>query len=223
MSIGSASDPSGLENLSALTDGELESSAVARAVGSYRDDAALRSTWHAYHIIGDVMRSEDLSSSAAHDASFMARLRERLADEPVILAPEPVVDPVVSQPSAVPQVVNAGRHSRWSWMAPSAVAAGFVLVTGALMVTRTPGPAGVDEPSMLARIGIGAGTQVVSTVAPVGTESALLPQAVGTDGKLIRDKRLDRYLSAHKQFAGSSALGVPSGFLRNAAAEATDR
>lgn len=223
MSIGSASDPSGLENLSALTDGELDSSAVARAVGSYRDAAAVRSTWHAYQLIGDVMRSEDLSSSAAHDASFLARLRERLADEPVVLAPEPVFEPAAPQPSEVPQVANVGRHSRWSWMAPSAVAAGFVLVTGALMVTRSPGPAGATEPSLLARIGIGATPQVVSTVAPAGTESALVPPVVGTDGKLIRDKRLDRYLSAHKQFAGSSALGVPSGFLRNAAVEATER
>lgn len=222
MSIGSASDPAGLENLSALTDGELDSSAVARAVGSYRDAAVVRSTWHAYQLIGDVMRSEDLSSSAAHDASFLTRLRERLADEPVVLAPEPAFEPV-AQPSEAAQVANAGRHSRWSWMAPSAVAAGFVLVTGALMVTRTPGPADTGEPSLLARIGIGATPQVVSTVAPAGTESALVPPVVGTDGKVIRDKRLDRYLNAHKQFAGSSALGVPSGFLRNAAAEATER
>lgn len=223
MSIGSASDPSALENLSALADGELDASAVARAVVSYRDDASVRSTWHAYQLVGDVMRSEDLSSAAAHDAAFLARLRERLANEPVILAPEPAVEPSALQPPEFPQIANAGRHSRWSWMAPSAVAAGFVLVTGALMVTRTPGPVGAEPPSLLARIGIGAAPQVVSTVAPAGTESALIPQAVGTDGKVIRDKRLDRYLSAHKQFAGSSALGVPSGFLRNAAAEATNR
>jgi sigma-E factor negative regulatory protein RseA len=40
---------------------------------------------------------------------------------------------------------------------------------------------------------------------------------------MIRDARLDRYLAAHKQFAGSSALGVPSGLLRNATAEVAGR
>ena len=42
------------------------------------------------------------------------------------------------------------------------------------------------------------------------------PVAVVADSKLIRDAQLDRYLAAHKQFAGTSALGVPSAFLRSA-------
>ena len=33
---------------------------------------------------------------------------------------------------------------------------------------------------------------------------------------MLRDARLERYLAAHKQFAGTSALGVPSAFLRSA-------
>jgi sigma-E factor negative regulatory protein RseA len=33
---------------------------------------------------------------------------------------------------------------------------------------------------------------------------------------MIRDVRLQQYLAAHKQFGGSTALGVPSGFLRSA-------
>ena len=53
--------------------------------------------------------------------------------------------------------------------------------------------------------------------------SASEPQVLIANGKQIRDARLDRYLAAHKQFAGSSALGVPSGFLRNATAIETDR
>jgi sigma-E factor negative regulatory protein RseA len=39
-------------------------------------------------------------------------------------------------------------------------------------------------------------------------------------GTVLRDARLDRYLAAHKQFAGSSALGVPSSFLRSATVDA---
>jgi sigma-E factor negative regulatory protein RseA len=48
-------------------------------------------------------------------------------------------------------------------------------------------------------------------------------QTVVADGKLIRDARLERYFAAHKQFGGSSALGVPSGFLRAATTQTPDR
>src|ERR1043165_4464573 len=88
MSNGSEGDASALESLSALSDGELDSSAVARACAAWRDDARLRSAWHAYQLIGDVLRSEDRACRPAHDARFMVALRSRLAAEPVVLAPE---------------------------------------------------------------------------------------------------------------------------------------
>ena len=53
-------------------------------------------------------------------------------------------------------------------------------------------------------------------VVPATNTVAAEPQALVANGKLIRDARLDSYLAAHKQFAGTSALGVPSGFLRSA-------
>jgi sigma-E factor negative regulatory protein RseA len=40
---------------------------------------------------------------------------------------------------------------------------------------------------------------------------------------MIRDAQLDRYLTAHKQFAGTSALGVPSAFLRSATLDTASR
>jgi sigma-E factor negative regulatory protein RseA len=40
---------------------------------------------------------------------------------------------------------------------------------------------------------------------------------------VIRDARLERYLAAHKQFSGSSALGVPSAFLRSSTLDADAR
>ena len=48
-------------------------------------------------------------------------------------------------------------------------------------------------------------------------------QFVVADGQLVRDSRLDRYLAAHKQFGGSSVLGVPSGFLRSATLQTPER
>lgn len=198
------------ERLSALVDGELEMHAVGEACTQWRHDEELRSTWHAYQLIGDALRSEDLTISAAHDESFLVALRARMADEPVILAPEPVVPVQVATDAELPQVraVGGERQGRWSWWAPTAVAAGFVAVAGAVLVTR--GPVSRGPEAVLA-----------SNPLPAQTLAPAAPSVV--NGKLIRDARLDRYLSAHKQFAGSSALGVPSAFLRDASAEAGGR
>jgi sigma-E factor negative regulatory protein RseA len=226
MSIGSEADPSALEKLSALVDGELDSIEAARACTAWRDDADARASWHTYQLIGDVLRSEDLSSSPSRDIAFLAALRSRLAVEPVVLAPKPLlevpVDPA-TQPHAAPLVANGTRSSRWSWIAPSTVAAGFVLVTGALLATRSPLPAGGGSAgSLFARIGFGGTStaQVANVPTLTAADASLEPQTVVLTGKMIRDTRVDRYLTAHQQFAGTSALGVPSGFLRNAAAEA---
>src|SRR5438105_5049674 len=115
MSIGSEGDPSTLEILSALTDGELESSELARVCTAWRDDAGMRSTWHAYQLIGDVLRSDDLALPAASDAAFLSKLRARLADEPTVLAPDTAppggaADAPVSWPVAA-RVASASRHS----------------------------------------------------------------------------------------------------------------
>ena len=56
-----------------------------------------------------------------------------------------------------------------------------------------------------------------------GVASGFDPQALVANAAVIRDAQLDRYLAAHTQFAGTSALGVPSGFLRNATLRDSDR
>src|SRR5436190_18793561 len=101
------------EQLSALADGEIDGSAAAAACGAWKTDAEMRRTWHTWHVIGDVLRSEDLASSAGRDQRFLVALRERLAAEPVVLAPEPL--------RAAPAI----RRSGGRWMLGSAVAAGF--------------------------------------------------------------------------------------------------
>ena len=197
----------GAEEISALIDGELGPDGVARACASWRSDARSRQTWHAYHLIGDVLRSDDLASRPARDADFLNRLRERLADEPVVLAP-------AALPAAAAVPAMAGRRALRHWRAGAAVAAGFVAVAGVLVVMRSPAPQPAAE---LAR------APVVAPVVSVAAESGVEQAAYVTDGRVMRDARLDRYLAAHQQFAGTSALGVPSAFLRSATADATKR
>ncbi|MBL8316073.1 MAG: sigma-E factor negative regulatory protein [Rubrivivax sp.] len=177
--------------LSALADGE--ASALARACSSWRDDAAARETWHAYHLIGDVLRSEDLAHPPARDEAFLAGLRQRLAAEPAILAPAPV------RPAAP-------ARTRQTWLMPAAVAAGFVVVAGVLVVTRTSQPgAQVATPTLAAASSPG--------VLRVGNAAAVATP-LPSGGNLIRDLRLDEYLRAHQAARDGVAVAAPGGGLR---------
>lgn len=218
MSNESENDPVNREQMSALADGELDSAAVAAACAAWRADAAVRNSWQAYQLIGDVLRSDDLATDPARDAEFLARLRTRLASEPVILAP-----PALSQPSGDRggDVQRAARGGR-VWKASGAVAAGFVAVAGVFLLTRNA-PPDATPAATLARVEFP--VQASRTAQPVPgalVADRAVPGAT-PDGGLIRDVRLDRYLAAHKQFPGSSALAVPSTYLRRGPVEATGR
>ncbi|MBC8058153.1 MAG: sigma-E factor negative regulatory protein, partial [Rhizobiales bacterium] len=112
----SETNAAGRESLSALLDGELDPVAVSRACAQWRDSATSRATWHAYTLIGDVLRSDDLAGDAARDPAFLDAFRARMAGEPVVLAPQPV-ELTTDLPSEVPAVVGRSPR-RWSWMAP---------------------------------------------------------------------------------------------------------
>lgn len=221
MSARSNDEAAAAERLSALMDGELDAAEVARACAVWRDNDAHRTTWHAFHLIGDVMRSDDLATSGRRDAVLLARLRARMAEEPVVLAPQPLAAPALEMPLRA----NGARPRRWSWMGPAAVAAGFVAVAGVLVVTRAPAPAGAVQ--VAATQAAAAPTPAPSAPAVLATrasaESTPEPELLIANGRMLRDARIDRYLSAHQQFAGSSALGVPSAFLRSATADAANR
>ena len=200
------------ERLSAMVDGETDDAAVRLACTQWRDQPELASTWREYHLIGDVLRSDDLASTAAHDASFLQSLRVRLSAEPTILMPA-LPAPGDPAPARTPY------ESRRSWLAASAVAAGFMAVAGVLVVLR--GPDASPDGARLAQDRAGSGVVLASDVT-MGPPAEPVPGLV-RDADLIRDARLDQYLKAHKQFAGTSALSAPTAFVRSAAAEAPRR
>jgi len=78
------------DTLSALADGQALPHEVAAACQAWRDDERQRERWHAYHLIGDSLRSQELASAPQRDEAFLAALRQRLAAEPVVLAPAAV-------------------------------------------------------------------------------------------------------------------------------------
>ncbi|AKJ31162.1 sigma-E factor negative regulatory protein [Caldimonas brevitalea] len=215
------------ERLSALSDGEAGAEELHSTLSGWREDAAVRAgtceTWHVYHLIGDVMRSDDLCGHGEDD-KFLARLRERLAQEAVVMAPAPSTARV-DAPDATVQVANGAPIAvrRRSWVAPMAAAAGVMAVAGVLVVTRvsTPGGALTGAPQM---VQAGAPGVVAAPLQTVAASTPAQPETeIAVGHGLLRDPRLDQYLSAHKQFGGSSALGVPSGFLRSATYEGQNR
>jgi sigma-E factor negative regulatory protein RseA len=197
--------------LSALMDGE--ASAADEACRAWRDDRTSRAHWHAYHLIGDLLRSEEHRCDAAHDADFVARLRQRLADEPALPAPQPL------QP-----VASTGVQRARTWMAPAAVAAGFIAVAGALVVTRVSAPDGdTGDRNALAAAPAATSVRPVAlqggSASQAGSGSTLAPENAG----MIRNAELDRYLAAHRQFANASTVAAPGGVMRSAAVAAPGR
>jgi sigma-E factor negative regulatory protein RseA len=216
--------------MSALADGETADGETAdgqtadvrahTASQWWRDDASARQAWHSYHLIGDVMRSDELASTPAHDAAFLQRLRTRLASEPV-----PISKPLQA-PAKVPvQTSKTAPITRW--LAPVAAAAGVLLVAGVVLLNRpgawggdAAGPAVAVAPaSPLQRVGTaGQSAGAAVGVAAVGV-AAVDAAAVGADAAgVIRnpqlDGRLQEYLRAHQATRGGMVAAVPGGSLR---------
>ena len=191
-------DESAKERLSALADGEIDGVEPASLCAGWSVDEGVRRDWHTWHLIGDVLRSEDLASDPRRDRQLCAAIRARLRDEPIVLAPS-------REPG--------GRRGRWA--VGGAIAAGLALVVGTFTVLhpandRSPVLAKADEAPAVA-------------APPAGSGPLPSDEPVVADMRLIRDAQLDRYLAAHKQFAGTSALGVPSAFLRGATLDTASR
>ena len=129
-------------------------------------------------------------------------LRQKLAAEPVVLAPAPAV-PVV-----------APARVRSAWLAPAAAAAGLAVVAGVLVVSRLAGPAAEGGAAVMAG-GASAspsGVLRVSSGAPTAAAPVL-------SGAVIRDPRLDEYLRAHQATRGGFVANVPGSSLRQVDAQ----
>ena len=186
-------DGQGRQMLSSLMDSDLAPDQLPRVVASWQQDADQRATWHCYHLIGDVLRSEALAGPATRDAAMLLALRARLADEPVPLAPRALAQAL---PDAVVPMLGAERQARRGWAgrltAPVALAAGFVVAAGLLAVFNSGGPPLADG-----------GQMASNALAPDGASQR---QVVNTDaGALVRNAGLDRYLEAHRKLGNSVA------------------
>jgi sigma-E factor negative regulatory protein RseA len=194
--------PQHRELISALADGQLASDDFASALAMCGTDAQALDSWNVYHLVGDILRSPDLTAHAA-DTAFVARLRARLSQESAFTAGPVVLD--ARAPAGLPLAGRIGDEAANDASFPWKLVSGFASVAA------------------VAAIAWNAGTGLLSPlVAPqlARTEpSAQQVLVVSGQGTMVRDARMQELLAAHKQFGGASALQVPSGFLRNATFE----
>lgn len=207
------------EILSALSDGQATPEEVARACAAWRDDAQARASWHRYQLIGDALRSPELLASSDSSA-FLQSFRARLAQEPVVLAPQAAQATHGAQAARVEHVqvtqatspLNVPKLQRRPWAGPAAVAASFVLLVG-LMASNLSGPGagkGVSaRPDTLASsqgAAWGGNALVASSLTPSQGGRLQSAQSMGasfdstdqTEGVLIRDPRVEPLLSLQR-------------------------
>ena len=204
------------ELVSALADGQLRGEEFSRTVEWLGASGEARSTWHLYHLVGDVMRSGEAMAST-RDAAFLQRLKLSLRQEAPLSAGVEVPDPVTASAALAVAAIRSGPKARaangplFDWKMVAGVAS-LALVS----VIGWQAWSGSD-----AQRGVPLLVQAPRPVVP--DPAAVRVQAVAETQVLLRDPQLDALLAAHRQFGGTSALQLPTGFLRNATFEGAGR
>lgn len=206
--------------LSALADGHLQGVDFDYALALFDDAHAggqARAAWHTLHVVGDVLRSNELAA-CRKDVDFFTRLTTALQLEPN-LAPGANATSMTGQLTRIEATPLEPRQAavvkdsanepvfQWKWMA------GLSSVAAALAISwNLVGGMAVNPAAQLA--------QVTLPAPAVVAVQAAAPAQAGSD-VMLRSPQLDAMMAAHSQLGGSSALQMPSGFLRNATFEAT--
>ena len=211
------SDDAMRQMLSRLADGDGDAAMASQGSTQWQHDGELRATWHSYQLMGDALRSQDLASTPQRDADFLAQLRARLALDAGqdAAAPATFAPTAAATATVVPMPARPAARAPARWLAPAAIAAGFVAVAGVLVVTRTAAPGG--EPAA------GAQLAVQSTLQPAapGFQRAGVGAASQTagvdlmDAAMVRDAQIDRYFRAHRDMRVGPGAALPGGALRS--------
>lgn len=179
------------QRISALMDGEIAAHEVLSAVELAKDGEGA-THWREYQLIGDVLRSEDLLNTRSSE-DFVSRFSAKLEAEPHLLVP------------AVAQRAKTQERHRFlvspAWVRrimPTTAVAAAVAAVSWVVVPQLRGPAdGADgSPALVAK----------ATQAAAGAQA--LTVAATDNTPMIRDARLDEYLSAHRQSA-TNGMVVP--------------
>ena len=148
--------------VSELMDGELDAGEAGAALAALRDEGEAREAWRSYHLIGDVLRD-----TRGLSPDFAARVAERIAREPTVLAPAAAPTP---------------RPSRWAALTAAAAGVAGVALVASLALTPQP-----QSPAPVAQ---------APAAAPVArAEPARVPPPSATDDYLLAHQRYSPRIS----------------------------
>jgi sigma-E factor negative regulatory protein RseA len=188
------------ERLSAFADGELFGEEHLNKFISELDHED-RASWSHYHLIGDVMRSDDLAVSPAASSAFLAGFAARLEQEPHVLAPAalPLARRLLAmRRRVVPAFAVAAAAATLTWIVVP-------------QLQGVPGGVGVAQVASMQSHG-----DAMQRVAMASVPAVTAAQPV-QDGNIIRDASLDQYLEAHQQFAQQPVMPGSMPLIRTSA------
>lgn len=193
------------ELVSALVDGQLRGDEFAQAMALLERSSEARQSWHAYHVVGDALRTGQAAVSA-HEADFVLRLRARLQSEAMPSGQQAAPE------SMMPGATLPGARDPRGKQRVSANDSHWRLVVGLASVAMV---------GVIAWQGFqGSGSPQAQLASAPAANPASAPQLATSPAPImLRDPQLDALLAAHRQFGGTSALQMPTGFLRNATFE----
>jgi sigma-E factor negative regulatory protein RseA len=171
------------EKISALMDGELDERSAGVLIDSLGSEREALETWRHYHLISDAMRDSRLLSEG-----FAARLGERLAAEPTVLAP---------------RRLRAAEPRKWLGF-PAAAAASVAAVSLVGWLAFAPQQPGLPVATVAEAVKSPA---VIAAVAPA-TPPMLKPATVPLPSSA------NDYLLAHQGFSPRMSLQGMAPYVR---------
>jgi sigma-E factor negative regulatory protein RseA len=176
----------GVESVSILMDGELDSDEAMREIAHMKKDAARRDVWMTYHAIGDAMRGEHLPVNLSAD--FSKRLGERLALEPTVVAPR----------------VRAPRTMQ-TWVLSAAASVAAIAAVGWLTTNMLNSD---SAPGTLAKA---PATSVTVPVAALQPDGPIIKTPVAS---AAIPEHMHEYLLAHQGVSPSTAMQGVTPYIR---------
>lgn len=213
------------EQVSALTDGELDPLSADAALESLGDNSS-RKEWELYHRIGDLLRSEDMATPLS--AGFAARMAARLEAEAPhsTILPSELEEQRVSDRSA-PVWAGGMLAAVRRYLLPGMAGTAALLV--AVMMAPQWMKGTPDSGDMSLAVQVPAQKEIVKNAAIipiVAPENVAMPAAVSNsqilvaEDDIVRDPRIDQYLMAHQRFSPSAHSSSQFARSANFAAEA---
>ncbi|MFK0379200.1 sigma-E factor negative regulatory protein [Pandoraea sp. NPDC090278] len=210
------------ERISALMDGEFDPDELAALLDEA--DTSGRPLWDDYHLIGDALRSDELTLPRSESA-FMASFAARLEAEPHLLAPAALADAqatAAGAKAAGSRITRINPFLRVRRVLPTAAAAAAVAALSWVVVPRLQDhPAGGAQPQVLAQTAAPAasGSSLTRVALSQQPQAAVAANGAGAPNDVIvlRDARLDQYLAAHQQYAPAPIGQSVSPYMRASA------